>query len=274
MDVVGLDLGRSGIKLYTGHKYISFPAIVGEWRDIKLSNTIGTKGFDGCFNGEKFFAGVLAQDESEFRRQMLVESKATPDALLLALISLHQTSMTDFDVVTGVPFNLHDTINKAALTNLLLGRWELEVNQVKRFINIIRVRVAVEGGAAFWSNPRDGIIRIVDGGSKTINYITMKNKKYVDRDSGTMPFGFDTNKSSNDQQMVISIAGELGKKWDQNDIVQTIGGKAESLAEYLRPYFPKAQIMHEKKKIISNNEEIDQNLFANAVGYYNIGRTV
>jgi plasmid segregation protein ParM len=274
VNVVGLDLGRRNIKLFTGHKYIWLPAIVGEWRDIKLDYRGNSKGYQGVFNGEKFFAGTLAEDESEFPRQMLVEKKATPDALLLALIALHQTQMTDFDVVTGVPVSLHDKENKESIINLLKGRWDLELNGVKRTINIARVRVAVEAGGAFWSNPRDGVVRIVDGGSKTINYITMKNKKYVDRDSGTMPFGFDTNKSSDHAQMVTSIAGELGKKWGQNDIVFTTGGEAEKLAKYLKIYFPYADVLQERKKIMVGEEEIDLNMFSNAIGYYNIGRTI
>lgn len=274
MNVVGLDLGRRNVKLYTGHRYITFPAVVGEWRDIKLENALGRGAFRGTFNGQKFFAGVLAEEESEFPRQMLIESKATPDALLLALIGLHQTNMTDFDIVTGVPVKLHDRENKEALINLLKGQWEIEVNGVLRKVNIHRVRVAVEGGGAFWSNPKDGLVRIVDGGSKTINFITMRNRRYVDRDSGTLDFGFDTNKSSDIANMVTRIAGELGKKWNQDDQVYTVGGEARSLAEYLKPYFPKATVFQSSKLHVQDQEVIDLNLFSNAIGYYNIGRTV
>ena len=274
MNVVGLDLGRRNIKVFTGHQFITFPAVVGEWREIKLANDLPKGGFWGTFQGKRFFAGVLAEEESEFPRQMLVDNKATPDALLLALIALHQTNMTDFDVVTGVPVSLHDPENKLALIKLLQGSWEIEVNGVLRRVNIHRVRVAVEGGGAFWSNPKDGLVRIVDGGSKTINYITMRNRRYVDRDSGTLNFGFDTNKTNDPSNLVARIAGELGKKWSSNDEVYTVGGEAESLAEYLRPYFPRVRVFQENRKVLNNGQLIDLNLFANAIGYYHIGRTV
>lgn len=205
---------------------------------------------------------------------MLVDTKVTYDALLLALIALHQTGQTNFDVVTGVPVSLHDKNNKGSLIKLLTGRWEIEVNGVTRKINIHRVRVAVEGGGAFWSNPKDGLVRIVDGGSKTINYITMLNRRYVDRDSGTLNFGFDTNKSSDVQSLVDRVAGELGKKWKQDDEVFTVGGEADRLAEYLQTYFPKARTFHDQRVANVGDEEIDLNLFSNAMGYYQIGRTL
>lgn len=274
MQVVGLDLGRRNIKLYTGSKYISFPAVVGEAREMRLLNNFGVKAFKGVYTGVEFFAGVLAENESEFARQMLVENKATEDALLLALIALHQSGLTEFDIVTGLPVNTHTQENKDALTHLLLGNHEITVNGVTKKLNIHRVRVAVEGGGAFWSNPKDGLVRIVDGGSKTINYITLNNRKYVDKDSGTLPFGFDTNKSADYTQMTNRIAGELGKKWSENDDVYTVGGEASFLAETLKPYFPKISALQGKKSVISGGEVIDFNLFANAIGYYNIGRSV
>lgn len=274
MSVVGLDLGRRNIKAFTGEKYVTFPAIVGEWRDIKLENDLGSKAFYGEFQGQRFFAGTLAEEESEFCRQMLVDSKATPDSLLLALIALHKIGLTEADIVTGVPIDQHDRTTKESLINLLKGVWELNLNGVKRTISISRVRVAVEGGGAFWSNPKDGLVRLVDGGSKTINYITMRNRRYVDRDSGTLKFGFDTNKSSDYEQMVTSIAAELGKKWSQNDSVYTVGGQSETLAKYLKPYFPYTTTLQENKIVVHQGERVDLNLFSNAVGYYNIGRTV
>ena len=273
MGIVGLDLGRRNVKIYTGDKYILVPSIVGEWRERKLRTNYGKGSFECTFRGEKYFVGVLAEKESEFARQMLVENKATPDALILALVGLHQTGLTDFDIVTGLPVNIHDSTNKASLMNLLRGVHKIEVNGVSRDIIIPRVRVSVEGGGAFWSNPRNGLVHIIDGGSKTINYITMNDRVYVDRLSGTIPFGFDTNKSVNPQQLANRIAGELGKVWSGNAPVYTVGGQADSLAEYLKPYFYNIE-PYVQEDIMCNDEVIDANLFANARGYYNIGATV
>lgn len=273
MNIVGLDLGRRNVKLFNGHKYISFPSVVGEWRDLKLDYIMDKRGFDVEFLGEKSFVGTTAEDESEFARQMLVEDKATPDALILALTALHQTQMTDLDVITGVPVNLHDTKNKQALVDLLQGSWEIKVKGVLRKIHVHRVRVSVEGGGAFWSNPFDGLVRIIDGGSKTFNYITIKNRVFVDKGSGTLTFGFDTNKSTDTRQLITRVAGELGKVWGAKDKVLAVGGNALEIVDHITPYFPNAEVL-QPQLLSVENEDIDLNLFANAIGYYNIGRTV
>lgn len=274
MEIVGLDLGRRNIKAFTGSRYLTFSAFVGEWRDIKLKNNYGAGSFEGVYKGERFFAGSLAEHESEFARQMLTDDKAHQDALLLALIALFNTGDTEFDIVTGLPVNQHDDSTKKNLIELLEGSHELTLNGKTKVLNINRVRVSVEGGGSFWANPHDGLVRLIDGGSKTINYVTMLNRRYVDRDSGTLPFGFDTNKSVNIKQMMNRIAGELGKKWGKQDRVLTAGGQAKELVEGLREYFPLIETLQGSKIVVQGEKQIDLNLFSNAVGYYNIGRTV
>lgn len=274
MSTVGLDIGRRNVKLYTGSKFIVYPAVLGEWRDMKVGTNESSRGYTGSFNGSKFFAGTLAEDESEFPRQMLVKTKITDDALLLALIGLHRAGIVNADVVTGVPVDQHDEATKRAFSELLLGKWELELNGVLRAININSVRVAVEGGGAYWSAPKEGVIRILDGGSKTFNYITIKNRRYIDRESGTLDFGFDTNKSTDSEQLILKIAGELGKKWGSDDEVYTVGGEAEALARYLRRYFKKAQPYHSRKYVDIDGHQTDMNLLANAWGYYAMGVAV
>jgi plasmid segregation protein ParM len=228
----------------------------------------------GEFQGNRFFAGSLAEDESEFPRQMLVDTKVTQDALLLGLIGLHTAGISNADIVTGVPVDQHDEATKTAFKDLLLGRWELELNGILRHINVNSVRVAVEGGGAFWSVPKDGIIRIVDGGSKTINCITIKNRRYNDRESFTLDFGFDTNKSTDAEQLVLRIVGELGKKWKSNDEVYTVGGEAATLARHLKPYFVKAEPYHKERFVSIGTDQVDINLLATAWGYHEIGSAV
>lgn len=274
MHTVGLDLGRRNVKLFTGDRYVWFPAVVGEWRDLKLRNNFGSKAFDCMYGGERFFAGVLAENESEFARQMLIEDKAHQDTLLLALIALSHSPHDDFDIVTGLPVNLHDEEHKNALSNLLVGTHTITVNGVTRTLTIHRVRVVVEGGGAFWSSPKDGVVRLIDGGSKTINYITMRNRKYVDRDSGTLGFGFDTNKSTDASQLASRVVGEVGKKWGKQDKVYTVGGEASRLASLVKPFFPNTATLQPEQSAISTDGSIDFNMFANAMGYYNIGRTL
>lgn len=274
MYVVGGDFGRRGIKVFTGSKFIYFPAVVGEWRKMNLVNRGEKQDFSVEYNGEKFFVGVLAENESEFSRQMLTEDKVNEDTKLLALVALHQTGLSDIDLVTGVPINMHHKEQKENLSKLLLGTHDITVNGVFRSFTVQRVRVSVEGGGAFWSNPKDGLVRILDGGSKTINYITLKDRKFIDRDSGTLTFGFDTNKSADIKQMSNRIAGELGTKWSVTDAVFTVGGKAKTLATYLKDFYPAITTLQQEETYKENGMEIDLNLFANAIGYYNMGSVI
>lgn len=259
--IVGLDVGRSSVKLFDGEKVLNFPSIVGEWRERKLKSSFSKNDLEVEFQGDRYFVGSLAENESEFARQMMGDDKSHDDTLILALTALHQANISACRLVTGLPINSHDSVNKGRLKALLQGRHEIAVNGDKKDIIIQSADIAVEGGAAFWSSPRTGKIRLIDGGSKTINFITMKDKKYVDKDSGTLDFGFETNKSVNDKQLISRIAGELGKKWSSNDAILTSGGKADALAEYLQPYF-------------RNVTPIKDALYANAIGYYNIGRII
>ncbi|CAM2950233.1 ParM/StbA family protein [Paenibacillus sediminis] len=255
---IGLDVGRNGVKSFDGVSTRFIPSVVGEWRDRRLQSR-SNDDIEVLFRGERSFVGNLALNESEFWRYMMTDDKAHADTRLLALVAIHRAGLTDDVVVTtGLPVELHTPEAKAAMRNLLLGRWEIEVNGDPRVIRIHDVKVAVEGGGAFWSAPADGLIRVIDAGSKTVNYVTMRNKRYVDRDSGTLPFGFNTNKTDNPRQMTARIAGELGKKWSASDDVRICGGRAEELAKLLRDYFVNARAMANP-------------LYANAIGFYRVG---
>lgn len=275
MTLVGLDIGRRNLKLYTGKEFIIFPAVIGEWRELKLHNHFGKKAFEGEFHEKKFFAGVLAENESEYARQMLVDDKATPDALLTALIALHEAGLTEVDVMTGLPYSLHDEQNKVKLKMLLEGKHTIKVNGIRRIITIKRARVALEGGSAFWVKPSRGVVRIIDGGSKTINCITMRNKIYVDKESYTLDFGFDTNKSDDMDNLVTSIVGSVGKTWNANDTVLTVGGEANLLAGKMKEYFPRITPLEEGKTVVDfAGDIVDFNIFANSVGYYKLGQVI
>lgn len=280
---IGFDIGRRNVKAFDGRKYLTFPSVVGEGRDLKLDYTPDDQGFQVYFldgaEQEHCFIGTLAVDESEFARQMLMREKSTPDTFRLAMTALSQyipnnEPEVDFDVITGVPVRDHDKATKDRLISLLQRSCNLEVNGIKRKVNISRVRVTVEGGGAFWSSPKDGTYRLIDAGSRTINYITMRDRKYVDRESGTLDFGFDTNKSVNLKEMTAAIAGEVGKRWYSSDPVGVLGGNAVPLAAELRTYFPNAQPFETQRRVSASGQVVDGNLFANAIGYYTMGRSV
>jgi len=254
---ISLDIGRKGVKTFDGLQTRYSPSVVGEWRDLKLKTRCHDD-IEVVFEGENLFVGNLALNESEFGRYMMTDDKAHDDTRLLALVAIHQAGLTNVTVTTGLPVDQHTDDGKSAMRSLLLGWWDIEVNGDRRTIRIMDVKVAAEGGGAFWSAPLDGLVRTIDAGSKTINYVTMRNKRYVDRESGTLPFGFDTNKSENLKQMSARIAGELGKKWSADDVVRVCGGRAEELATILKPHFTQVSAM-------------ENPLYANAIGFYRVG---
>lgn len=264
-NVIGLDIGRSGVKAYTGTSMFHFPSIVGEGVVRKLNSHYGEGSFEVHFGGEHYFIGDLAADESDFPRQMLTDSKAHEDTRLLALCAICRAGLSDATVITGLPVVQHDDENKRKIRELLIGDraglWDITVNGERRVIRITDVKVAVEGGGAFWSAPENGLVRIIDAGSKTINYVTMRDTRYNNRESGTLPFGFSTVASDNPREMAKRIAGNLGgRNWKADDTVLVCGGRARELAELLSSeFFPKSAPMPNA-------------LFANAIGFYNAGR--
>lgn len=280
---IGLDVGRSNVKVFDGRKYLTFPSIVGEARELKLDYHQDDQGFRVTFHDhaepEHCFIGTLARDESEFARQMLLREKATPDTYRLAMTALSQyipEEQTEgyFDVITGVPVRDHDPVTKQRLIDLLQRSCTLTVDGVLKRVHVTRVRVTVEGGGAFWASPKDGTYRLIDAGSRTINYITMRDRRYVDKESGTLDFGFDTNKSTNLRELTAAIVGEVGKRWDSHDQIGVIGGNAVALTAELKRYFPNAHLFDAGKRVSATGQIIDPNLFANAIGYYTMGRSV
>jgi plasmid segregation protein ParM len=256
--IYSVDCGRSSLKLVSATKMFHFPAYIGEWRERRLKN-VYRDDIELEYEGERYFVGALAKNESEFVRSMMTDSKAHEDTLLLVVTALHKAGAEgSVKVMTGLPVDQHTEEEKQKLKNLLIGDHLVKVNGVEREIHIARVEVAIEGGAAFWSNPLPGKIRILDAGSKTVNYLTMQNKRYIDRESGTLPFGFDTNKTNDIKQISNRIAGEVSKKWKSDDKVLLVGGKAKELQHYMSQYF--------------NDMEVAPNhLYANAKGFYKIG---
>lgn len=255
--IIGLDCGRSSVKVVGANQFFSFPSLLGEWRERRLANSHGND-LEVEYKGVRYFAGDLAKYESEFARSMMTETKAHDDTLLLMLIAIAKTGLNRVKVVTGVPVNQHKESEKGAIRKMLMGKHSLNLNGRYHEVSVERVEVAVEGGAAFWVKPSSGKVRILDAGAKTVNYVTIWDKRYIDMDSGTLSFGLETNKSNDLRQIVNRIVGEVAKKWEQGDKVLLTGGKAKEMHYHFSEYFP-------------NSEVMDNSLYANAKGYYALG---
>jgi len=272
---VGIDGGNYKIKVFGDEGELMFISMLGEYRDRMLEQTFSDDDIIWEFNGEKGFAGTLAQYESEYSRSIMGDSKAHSDLLIRVLLGLHRYSPeNDFNIVVGQPISRHDKWEKAKIKDMLKGEHQFILNKVKKRINIKEVEVAAEGGAAFWSNPKKGLVRILDIGSGTVNAATLDDGRYIDKDSFTINYGMETNISKDIYAMAKAISAQALRKWRTGDTVFIVGGAANDLVEPLQDYFPNCSVLRPKIKTVGKNATIKtlDPVYANAVGFYNIGK--
>jgi plasmid segregation protein ParM len=262
-EIVGVDAGNHEIKVVGQcgeHRIISD---IGEYRTRNLRQTHGPDDIEFEYEGRRGFAGTLARYESEFSGSIMGDTKAHEDALLRVLIGLwrYTNGAPDgiYRIVVGQPISQHTPEEKAKIKRLLQREHTIEINGVTHRINIDRVEIAAEGGAAFWSNPERGLVRIIDIGSATVNCASLIDGRYVDRDSFTLPFGMSSTKSTDHTALARAIATEALKKWKPNDHVILVGGAAKLLSMPISNYF-------------SITLTGPSPVFANARGFYRIGR--
>lgn len=274
--IVGYDAGNNNAKVVWENGMFIFSSEIGEYRELKLGEANGENDFvfeyqDRKGRDRKGFAGELAERESEFGGSIMGDSKNHEDTLIRTLIGLHRikASVNTFRVVMGQPISKHTEAEKKGIKDMLEGSHRFTLNGKTKVLKIESVDVAAEGGAAFWSAATHGLVRIVDLGSATVNYATLKDKRYVDKDSGTLPFGMNTVSSRNMGDIARGIATKLSRKWNKDDLVYVVGGVAEELSLYLQQYYPLAQPLPCK----FNERTIDP-IYANAIGFYNIGKGI
>jgi plasmid segregation protein ParM len=201
---------------------------------------------------------------------MMGDTKAHEDVKIRVLLAIHRYSdETAHDIVVGQPIARHNDDEKRKIKEMLAGRHEFTVNGVKRLIYIDRVEVAAEGASAFWCQPQRGLVRIIDVGSGTVNGATLLDGRYIDRDTFTLTFGMNTNKSSDIESMANAIITEASKKWERTDYVRVVGGAAHQIAPYLTRHFERANVF---TPIIG--DRVIEPVFANAIGFYEIARRV
>lgn len=276
--IIGLDGGNNAIKVFGEKGEMMFPSALGEFRERKLTDSFSKDDMMFEFRGKKGFAGTLAQYESEFSASMIGDSKAHEELLIRVLLALHRyDDETNFNIVVGQPISKHTEKEKQKMKNMLEGSHEFILNNVKKVINILTVAVAAEGGSAFWANPKKGKIRLLDFGSGTVNGATLIDGRYIDRDSFTLKYGLNTIISEDVASMARAVSVQALKKWDNDDEVYVVGGGAEQMLQYLFEYFPQVQLLKPKVQI-KKGSSIQMNflspIFANAVGFYTIGKKV
>ncbi len=272
--IIGIDAGNYEVKAISPTGSDKFPSEIGEYRDRRLEQTFSADDMIVEHQGKKFFAGTLARYESEFAGSMMGGTKAHNDTLLRVLLALARQDSDKFKVIVGQPIGGHVEGEKDRIKAILSGWHAIKVNGKTRRFYCERIEVAAEGGAAFWAAPRDGLTRIIDIGSATINCATLiDGGKYVDRDSFTLPFGMNTTKSRDLAAMARAISVEALKKWAHNDPIFVAGGAAKAVTPFLQQHLPCAEILRPHLKLNGQYRQLDP-VFANAVGFYRIGEVV
>jgi plasmid segregation protein ParM len=257
--IVGIDAGNHEVKVVTGTNKFKFLSDIGEWRDRRLKQKHGEDDMDFVYGDRKGFAGTLARYECELGGCIMGDTKAHEDTLIRVLLALWKLENKSYQIVVGQPIAQHSPSEKQFIKDMIKGHHQITVNGVTRSFNIERVEVAAEGATAFWSAPRKGLLRIIDVGSATVNCASLIDGRYIDKDSFTMSFGMNTIQSNDLRALARAIGAETLKKYKRNDNVLVIGGAGMVLQPFLKSIYP-------------NTFTLSEPVYANALGFYEIGR--
>jgi plasmid segregation protein ParM len=272
--ILGIDAGNEKTKVVTEKGVSLFESSMGEYRERKLIQRFGEDDMIFEYEGRKWFAGTIAQYECEFGGARKGDSKAHEEAKLRILLAIHRYSNeTVNDIVVGQPISTHSESEKLKIKDMLKGTHYLKVDYGNGFLEkkiVIRnVEVAAEGSSASLSDPKRELTRIIDIGSGTVNFATVTNMRYVDRDSFTERFGLATVRTNDLEAIARKIANVALNRWNEHDYVRLCGGGAIPLYPYLKQYFSNCDLL---RPVFQN--QYHEPTFANAIGFYRIGTMI
>lgn len=271
--ILGVDWGNSEVKVCGPLGLDKFLSDIGEYWERNLTNEHGKDDMEFEYEGRRGFAGTLADNESDFGGSIMGDTKAHEDALIRLLLACYRYSdSTHYQIVVGQPIDKHSH-DKEEIKRMVEGKHTITVNGVSKTFHITNCTVAAEGATSFFSNPLDGLVRIIDIGSATVNCATIKNRKYVNKDSFTLPLGMNTVRIQSLSELARGIYTTTSKRWRKGDTVLLAGGIAERMVEPMRRYYPDCDVM---KPAINEGGymKIAIPIFANCIGFYNVGRAI
>lgn len=272
MNYVGIDTGRKATKV-AGDRIITFPSAVGTARALRLESK---QDYDVVIDGEHLFVGRLAE-ESLDRREMASESKLHPEtrALFLTALAL-EANGEPLSITTGAPVAQHTPENQILFGALVKGSHQVRINGQEQMLNVEKVNLVPEGAGAWWHEVlndqgkicdqaliRQDVTRIVDLGSRTVNYLTLLEGRYLDRASGTFNYGCMELEQAegNPEQLARRILADLTWCWPdmrRTNLLFLTGGGALIMRDSFVQAFPSYIIA-------------DDPVTANARGYRKLG---
>jgi plasmid segregation protein ParM len=285
-DVIAIDVGRNGVKGISRNSRsnrLFIPSVVGEYTKLpELGGKLDS--YQVIINDEPCFVGDLALLESRCLRRMATESKIHSETKTLFLVALHVLMESKNPlIITSLPVDQHTTEKKEEFVNLLRGNHIVTVDESTKALNIETIHaITAEAAGPFWNYAlsehavyydRDirGTTRVINIGSRTIDYATFLGAKYIRKDCGTLPFGImelyngvEKNGQPSDylkEQFARRIIGLLSQVWtnfSDEDRVLLSGGGSLILGK-------------EIKRLYLNSFVPDDAIFGNVNGLLKLG---
>ncbi|MFL0584740.1 ParM/StbA family protein [Solibacillus silvestris] len=278
--ILGIDAGNHMAKVMGAFGTDKFRTNICDWFERDVEETFGPDDMEFEINGRKGYAGTIALYEDEFGNgSMYGDTKAHEDTKIRVLLAINRyldmycSNVGRVSVVVGQPIKRHKESEKNKIKEMLIGQHTIKVNGKTRSFYIENIGIAPEGSAAYWSRPQEGLIRIIDAGSGTVNAATIMDNRHVNTASDTFNFGAETVNNKNDYSSLSRgiIRNTTKLKWNKSDKVLICGGISKGIAPYIIEHYPNAEILNPVFK--SGNEvKILDAVFANATGFYKIAK--
>ena len=269
--LAAIDAGRAYVK-YVGPNGVQgkFRSWIYPYYETQMEVIRSPKDVVLEYNDRKWYVGDVVRYVSDLGQGENMQEDKTGEHtvifILTALALMGANDCEDITLITGLPLDQYRK-NKDRIRERLEGTHTIRITtgdmEDKRVLVIKKVGVAVEGAGAFYANPRNGTVRVLDVGSRTVNALSFYNKRYIDPESYTFNYGWDSVKEENrtPEHFADRLNASLGRKWKPDDPILVAGGKAEELAGALRKYYP-------------NAEAIPDAQMANAIGFWRMGERV
>lgn len=232
-----------------------YPSEVGEGRELTLKNNPENilEQLNITINGKQWFVGSLAV-ESLYCRGMKTEEKINEETKILFATGLMLSNYRTGPIVTLVPIKQYKQEIQIKYRNFLQGHYLIRLNNQTRVFHVSdQLTILPECVSAAYCvcltsdlkiKPefKERKIRVVDLGSRNINYATLgpkdgKQLRFFDKESGTLDYG--CIEVGEDQRAFIRrLIDDLASKWKRTDIVIFTGGGVLLLRKQLEEFFP------------------------------------
>lgn len=244
--LAAVDAGRSWTK-YVGPNGVAgkFPSWIHPYYETEMEILYTRDDMAIEYQGEHWYIGeVVDRVIDAGDRQQKQAEKGTKNTVLFILTALWRMGANDCDpiqLVTGLPLPLYkDGRTRETLRQALEGTHTIKITtgqgeDIRTFL-IEKIHFAAEGAGAFYSRPQNGLIHVLDIGSRTINAPVFKDKRFHAGLSFSFNWGWDTLKDQNKNADYVArqIDGEVASKWGRDAEILVAGGMAAQVAAALQ----------------------------------------